>query len=79
MGFIKLALAGTAAYGLYHYVRYNRSGESPAFAKGEGVAENFANVRNAGRESMRDKPAKWDKQDEAIDASFPASDPSATY
>jgi hypothetical protein len=26
---------------------------------------------------MRDKPAKWEKQDEAVDESFPASDPPA--
>ena len=37
MGFIKLAIAGTAAYGLFQYFRHNRSEESPAFAKGEGA------------------------------------------
>lgn len=33
------------------------------------------NVRPAGRGSMRDPPAEWDKVDEAADESFPASDP----
>lgn len=36
-------------------------------------------VRPAGRDSMADKPRKWDKHDEAIDESFPASDASAKY
>ncbi|MDE1916016.1 MAG: hypothetical protein KGJ57_03075 [Sphingomonadales bacterium] len=36
-------------------------------------------VRDAGPAHMRDKPAKWDKVDEASDASFPASDPPSTY
>jgi hypothetical protein len=33
------------------------------------------NVRPAGRRAMRDPPATWDKVDEAVDESFPASDP----
>jgi hypothetical protein len=36
-------------------------------------------VRPAGPESMRDPPKRWDKVDEAIDESFPASDPPANY
>ena len=36
-------------------------------------------VRNAGEESQADKPKNWDKQDEAVDESFPASDPPANY
>jgi hypothetical protein len=36
-------------------------------------------VRPAGPESMRDPPHRWDKVDEAVDESFPASDPPATY
>ena len=36
-------------------------------------------VRNAGKEAQKDKPANWDKQDEAVDESFPASDASAKY
>ena len=36
-------------------------------------------VRNAGEESQADKPSEWDKQDEAVDESFPASDPATNY
>lgn len=32
-------------------------------------------VRNAGRKHMRNPPKNWDKVDEAVDESFPASDP----
>ena len=34
-------------------------------------------VRPAGPENMRDPPRHWDKVDEAIDESFPDSDPPA--
>jgi len=36
-------------------------------------------VRDAGKESQADKPKNWDKQDEAVDESFPASDSTAKY
>jgi len=36
-------------------------------------------VRPAGPESMRDPPKKWDEVDQALDESFPASDPPAKY
>ena len=36
-------------------------------------------VRNAGKDAQADKPRNWDKQDEAEDESFPASDASAKY
>jgi hypothetical protein len=34
-------------------------------------------VRDAGPDHMRHPPADWDKTDEALDQSFPASDPPA--
>ena len=34
-------------------------------------------VRAAGKDAMRDVPVAWDKLDDVIDASFPASDPAA--
>lgn len=34
-------------------------------------------VRPAGSETMRDPPKEWDRLDETIDESFPASDPPA--
>ncbi len=53
-------------------------GHSAAFADGETDRENFDQTRSAGPESMRDDVADdWDKVDEALDQSFPASDPSA--
>jgi hypothetical protein len=33
--------------------------------------------RPAGPEAMRDPPRDWDRVDEAVDESFPASDPPA--
>jgi hypothetical protein len=36
-------------------------------------------VRAAGPEAMRDPPERWEKVDEAIDESFPASDPATHY
>jgi hypothetical protein len=50
-----------------------RDGKKP------GPAEADVQVRNAGEEDQADKPTKWDQQDEAVDESFPASDPSAKY
>lgn len=52
---------------------------APAFADKGGHKAQPTQVRDAGPSNMRDKPGKWDKVDEASDASFPASDPSATY
>ena len=34
-------------------------------------------VRPAGKDAMRDTPQNWDKLDEVLDESFPASDPPA--
>jgi hypothetical protein len=80
MSLIKLALAGAAGYAFYRYTQ-NKRGDTPkaAFASGEGEAENFSQVRNAGPDAMRDQPRRWSKADEASDESFPASDPPATY
>lgn len=80
MPLFKLAVAGAAAYALWHYA----TRESPhdgraAFASGETNGDNFAKVRNAGPEGMRSDPPEWDKIDQASDESFPASDPPSTY
>ncbi|MET3927561.1 hypothetical protein [Devosia sp. 2618] len=36
-------------------------------------------VRDAGEDAQADKTKDWDKQDDAVDESFPASDSSAKY
>ena len=55
-------------------------GSAPAFRDGEkpGPADDPTQIRPAGPESMRDESDEdWSKQDEAVDESFPASDPPA--
>ena len=47
--------------------------------KKPGPKDSPVQVREAGSDSKADKPEKWDKVDEAVDESFPASDSSAKY
>ncbi len=76
----KLAAASIAGYALYRYASRARSELTPAaFAVGEGGDTSFAQVRNAGPDAMRSDVDDWDKVDEAVDESFPASDPPSTY
>ncbi|MEZ5939303.1 MAG: hypothetical protein R3C52_13980 [Hyphomonadaceae bacterium] len=42
-------------------------------------ARGFMPVRDAGPENMSDPPKRWDRVDEALDESFPASDPPPSY
>ena len=55
------------------------SGTAAAFKDNEtpGPAENFVQIRPAGAGAQNSKPEEWDEQDEAVDESFPASDPPA--
>jgi hypothetical protein len=73
MGLIKLAAAGAIGYALYKYA--NRANEQTAAA---GGPDSYP-VRDAGPENMTHTPPRWAKTDEAIDESFPASDPPSTY
>jgi hypothetical protein len=60
--------------------REKKPGHAPAFDRKQkpGPDEGETQVRPAGPENMRDKPAKdWTPEDEASDESFPASDPPA--
>ena len=72
MGLIRLAAAGVLGYGLYAYIK---SAKTEATSAGPGCPD----VRDAGPENMASPPKKWSKTDEAIDESFPASDPPSTY
>jgi hypothetical protein len=76
MGLLKLALTGATGYAMYRiYQNAQKSETAPAaFAHGEAT-DGFAPVRNAGPEGMRSDPPEWDKVDEEVDESFPASDP----
>jgi hypothetical protein len=80
MALFKLAVAGIAGYAFYKYATRDNAAENVALASGEGAhSGSFSNVRNAGPDSMRDKPDDWHKVDQASDESFPASDPPSTY
>lgn len=49
-------------------------------AQGSGTKSPYQPVRHAGPEEMTlPQNRSWDKVDEAVDESFPASDPPATY
>ncbi|WP_374411744.1 hypothetical protein [Novosphingobium colocasiae] len=70
MGLIKMAVAGAAGYALYKYATREN---------GQEVYAGGAPVRDAGPEAMQTPPNRWSKTDQAIDESFPASDPPSTY
>jgi hypothetical protein len=76
---IAAGLGAAAAYAGWRFFRGGKAAsDAPAFAKGEADPDNLDKTRSAGHESMRDKPTdKWDKVDQAVDESFPASDPPA--
>lgn len=80
MGLLQWAVTGAIGYGIYRYLTATGGKlQHAGFAPGETDGENFAKVRNAGPESMRSDPETWSKRDQALDESFPASDPPATY
>lgn len=72
-----VAAAGAA---LFAWRRSAEPGEQKAAATSRGktapgpVGKSGA-ARSAGPEAMRDPPSQWDKEDQASDESFPASDP----
>lgn len=58
-----------------------KSDDAAAMPEGKkpGPKDSPVQVREAGPDSEADKSGKWDKVDEAVDESFPASDSSAKY
>lgn len=58
-----------------------KTDEAPAMDGKEkpGPKDSPVQVRPSGKESMADKPENWDELDEALDETFPASDPPTNY
>ncbi len=80
MGLLQWAVAGAIGYGIYRYSTADDAKlQHAGFAPGETDGENFAKIRNAGPDAMRSDPDTWSKRDQALDESFPASDPPGTY
>ena len=80
MALLRMAALGALGYFGYKYYEKSKDRSPPAFAPGQEPGENLAKVRDAGPENMADKPQReWTTQDQAIDESFPASDPPGTY
>ena len=76
------ACTAVASAALFRWWQSRQSDEhlpAPALRHGTvpGPVGSTGSVRSAGRGSMRDPPSEWDKVDEAVDESFPASDPPA--
>ncbi|SPJ25100.1 hypothetical protein [Palleronia abyssalis] len=62
---------------LYRWLS-EREDDRTAYAPGEGgPATDPAQFRGAGPASMRERQKSWDRVDEAMDETFPASDPPA--
>jgi len=78
-----LATIGAAALGYLAVSAYRRTSDgraprAPAMSEDEQhAAMDFSATRSAGPEAMRDPPREWTPCDEALDESFPASDPPA--
>lgn len=79
MALIKTALLAGLGYAGYRYVTRAQEQRRAAFADGQGGGQNFSQVRDAGPDAMASNHNKWSRVDEAIDESFPASDPPSTY
>ena len=75
---IVLGIAGAVGYKLL-VVRTGRGNKNAAYA--DDQPHNFhPDVRDAGPGAMRDICSReWTTTDEALDESFPASDPSGSY
>src|SRR5690625_2469312 len=79
-----LILGGIIALGCYvneHRRRGSREGGGTAYDSSVARPgdQSYGRVRPAGSSATRDDRGRWDSLDEALDESFPASDPTATY
>jgi hypothetical protein len=82
-----LAMSGLAAAGALlsgaFFLMTGRDPRTPRVARRSArpreARRRDLQVRQAGREEMRDPPRDWDRVDETSDESFPASDPPARY
>ena len=80
MGLLRMAALGALGYAGYKYYERQQADKNEAFAPGQAGGSNFSQVRNAGPDAMADPPKRgWQKTDEELDESFPASDPPANY
>ena len=69
-----LAGVGATLYGLF------RKGFGGARDSGNAPVHSSGVMRNAGPDEQRDSDGRpWDKVDEQVDESFPASDPPSNY
>lgn len=76
---LKLAALGAIGYAGYRYFTREASASHAAFADGQ-ASGSHTDVRDAGPEAMRDPvQQEWTGTDQAIDESFPASDPPGNY
>lgn len=80
MGLLQITALSVLGCLGYRYWHNHRQPTNAAFADNQPGDGNFAQVRDAGPEAMRD-PVKreWTATDEASDESFPASDPPGNY
>lgn len=75
-----LATIGAAALGYMAVTAYRRMseprGHGSALSDDERYsAKDASATRSAGPDAMRDPPREWSGADQAVDESFPASDP----
>ena len=76
---LKLAALGAIGYAGMRYLNNRGSAAHPAFREGQ-VRRGHTDIRDAGPDAMRDAPKReWTDVDQALDESFPASDPPANY
>jgi MYXO-CTERM domain-containing protein len=81
-GIMAVGAAALAGLGAALFIRRRRRDAdevpAPATARGKtapGPVGQSGAARSAGPDAMRDPPKDWEKVDQAVDESFPASDP----